>query len=90
MWRFVLMRWMELEYKASLNGSFMGTIIQTDNQITVPHEFNGDETFLTSHETPSLFVLAMSSKLMTFNAMEPSMKLLLKLDSFRACHQNCI
>ena len=31
----------------------MDTIIQTENQVTVPDEFHGDETLLTSHEIPS-------------------------------------
>ena len=42
-------------------------------------EFNGDETLLTFHETPSLSLLAISAKLMIFNVMKLSMKLPLKL-----------
>ena len=40
-------------------------------------EFYGDETLLISHETPSFSLLAMSAKLMVFNAMKFYMKPLL-------------
>jgi len=40
----------------------------------VPDKFHGDETLLTSHETPSFYLLVMSAKLMIFNVMKPSMK----------------
>ena len=42
-------------------------------------EFRGDETLLTSHETPSFDFLSLPAKLMVFNVMKPSMKLPLKL-----------
>ena len=42
-------------------------------------EFYGDETHLTYHETPSFSLLAMSAKLMIFNAIKSSMKLPLRL-----------
>ena len=45
----------------------------------MPDEFYGDETLLISHETPAFSFLAMSEKLMRFNAMKLSMKLLLRL-----------
>ena len=41
--------------------------------------FHGDEILLTSHETLSFSLLAMSAKLMIFNATKLSMKLLLRL-----------
>ena len=41
--------------------------------------FYGDETLLTSHETPLFSLLTMSVKMMIFNIMKPSMKLPLKL-----------
>jgi len=40
----------------------------------MPDEFYGDETLFTSHETLSFSLLAMSAKLMIFNAMKLSMK----------------
>ena len=46
---------------------------------TMPDEFYGDETLLTFHEIPSFSLLAMSIKLMVFNAMKPSIKLSLTL-----------
>ena len=46
----------------------------------VPDEFHGNETLLTSHETPSFFLLAMSAKLMIFNIMKLSMKPPLRLE----------
>jgi len=45
----------------------------------VPNECHGDETLLTSHETLSFSLLAMSVKLMLFNTMKLSMKLPLRL-----------
>ena len=45
----------------------------------MPDEFYGDETLITYHETPAFYLLAMSAKLMIFNAMKPSMKLPLRL-----------
>ena len=42
-------------------------------------EFHGDETLLTSHETPSFSLLAMLAKLMIFNVMKLSMKPPLRL-----------
>ena len=42
-------------------------------------EFHGDETLLTSHETPPFSLLTMSAKLMVFNVMKLSMKLPLRL-----------
>ena len=41
--------------------------------------FHGDETLLTSHETPSFSLFAMSAKVMIFNVMKPFMKLPLRL-----------
>jgi len=45
----------------------------------VPDEFRSDETLLTSHETSSFSLLVTSAKLMIFNVMKLSIKLLLKL-----------
>jgi len=45
----------------------------------VPDGFHGDETLLTSHETPSFSLLAMSAKVVVFNVMKLSIKLSLKL-----------
>ena len=45
----------------------------------MPNEFHDDETLLTSHETPSFFLLAMSTKVIVFNVMKPYMKLPLRL-----------
>ena len=44
----------------------------------VPDEFHGDETLLTSHETPFFSLLAMSAKLMIFNTMKLSLRLALQ------------
>ena len=41
----------------------------------MPDEFYGDETLLTSYETPSFSLLAMLVKLIIFNVMKPCMKL---------------
>ena len=41
--------------------------------------FHGDEALLTSHETSLFSLLAMSAKLMIFNAMKLSMKPPLRL-----------
>ena len=57
----------------------MDTVTQTKNQVIVSDEFYGDETLLTSHETPSFYFLAMSVKVLVFNVMKPFMKLPLKL-----------
>ena len=38
-------------------------------------EFHGDETLLTSHETPSFSLLAMSAKVMIFNVMKLPLRL---------------
>ena len=65
--------------QTSLSESFMNTNNQTENQVTVPDEFHGDETLLTSHETSYFSFLAMSAKLMVFNIMKPSLKLPLRL-----------
>ena len=46
----------------------------------MPDEFYGDETLITSHETPFFSVLAMSAKLMVFNDIKPSMKPPLRLE----------
>jgi len=48
----------------------------------VPDEFYGDETLLTSHETPSFSLLATSAKLMIFNIMKLFMKPPLRLWEF--------
>ena len=42
-------------------------------------EFYGDETLLTSHETPLFSLLAMSAKLMIFNIIKSSIKPPLRL-----------
>jgi hypothetical protein len=48
----------------------------------VPDEFHGDETLLTSHETPTFPLLATPANLMIFNVMKlfikPPLKLALK------------
>jgi len=41
--------------------------------------FYGDETLLTSHETPAFSLLVMSTKFMIFNTMDFLMKFLLRL-----------
>ena len=53
-------------------------------------EFHGDETFLTSHETPSFSLLAMSAKLMVFNAIKLSMKSPLRLTLVRNQHVHVV
>ena len=45
----------------------------------MPDVFYGDETLLTSHETPSFSLLAMSAKVNVFNVIKPCMKLPLRL-----------
>ena len=40
----------------------------------MPDEFHGDETLLTSHETPFFSLLAMSIKLIIFNVIKSNMK----------------
>ena len=45
----------------------------------MPDGFHGDETLLTSHETPSFSLLVMSTKLMVFNVIKLSMKPPLRL-----------
>ena len=52
----------------------------------MPYEFYGDETPFTSHETISFSLLAMSAKLMIFNAMKLSMKPPLRLTFLRNEH----
>ena len=69
----------QLIHQASLSGSFMGTVTNTGNQVTVLDGFHGDKTLLTSHETTSFSLLAMSAKVMVFNVIKPSMKLPLRL-----------
>ena len=44
-------------------------------------EFHGDKILLTSHETPLLFFLVISTKLIIFNIIKFSVKLLLRLVS---------
>jgi len=44
-----------------------------------PHEFYGDETLLIFHENSVFSLLAMSAKLMIFNAMKSFIKLSLRL-----------
>ena len=41
--------------------------------------FHGDETLLTSNETPPFSLLAMLAKMIIFNVMKPSMKFPLRL-----------
>jgi len=45
----------------------------------VTDEFHGDETLLTSHETPYFSLLAMSAKMVVFNVIKLSIKLSLRL-----------
>lgn len=61
----------------------MSTVIQIENQVTVPDEFHDDETLLTSYETLSFTLLSMSVKLMTFNIMKLFIKLPLRLVWFK-------
>ena len=42
-------------------------------------EFHGDETLLTSHETPSFSLLVILAKVMVFNVIKLFMKLPLRL-----------
>jgi len=51
----------------------------------VPDVFHGDETLLTSDETPSFSLLVISPKLMIFNAMKFFMKALLRLTLSITC-----
>jgi len=65
--------------KANLSGSFMGTVTETKNYVTMLDEFHGDETLLKYHETLSFSLLVILAKLMIFNAMKSSRKLPLRL-----------
>ena len=59
----------------------------------VPDEFHGDETLLTSHETPCFSLLATSAKLMTFNVMKPPLRLALangKQCDMRVCIEDSV
>ena len=51
----------------------------------MPDEFYGDETLLTSHKISSFYILALSAKLMIFNIMKPSIKLVETGLSFFNC-----
>ena len=45
----------------------------------MPDGFHGDETLLTSHETPFFSFLAKSAKLIIFNVIKSSVKLSLRM-----------
>ena len=63
--------------KTSLSRSLMSTVIQTENQVTVPDGFHGDDTLLTFYETLSFSLLVMSAKLIIFNVMKSPLRLAL-------------
>ena len=79
--------------KASLSESFMDTVIQTENWVTVSDKFHGDETLLTFHEILAFSLLTMSAKVMVFNVMKPPLRLALangKQCDMRVCIEDSV